>query len=135
MTQPKAKSAPPARDRRAVIYVVDDEPMLLELAMVILTAQEFKVETFRDPQAALEAFEKAEPKPALVISDYAMHQMNGLGLLEACRQIEPRQKLVLVSGTVDASVYADSTCKPDRFLAKPYEPEQLVKLVTSLLGR
>ena len=36
--------------RAATIFVVDDEPMLLDLAAAILQPLGFNVRTFRDPQ-------------------------------------------------------------------------------------
>jgi hypothetical protein len=35
---------------------------------------------------------------------------------------------------VDASVYRNSTAKPDRFLAKPYQARQLTDLVNAVLA-
>ena len=82
MNEPKEDSAGRRERGEALIYVVDDEPMLLELASVILEPLGYPVETFRSPETALRAFELAEPKPALIITDYAMHAMNGLELAE-----------------------------------------------------
>jgi CheY-like chemotaxis protein len=118
----------------ALVYVVDDEPMLLELATVILEPLGYTLETFRDPKSALRAFQAAEPPPALLILDYAMPAMTGLELLEACRQIRPRQKALLVSGTVGADISLNAPAKPDRFLAKPYQAKQLIEAVEALLA-
>ena len=117
-----------------MIYVVDDEPMLLELASVILEPAGYTVETFRTPETALRAFQAADPPPVLLITDYAMHMMNGLELAEACRQIRPRQKVLLISGTVGQDIYRNSPVKPDRFLAKPYQSKQLIEAVEATLA-
>jgi DNA-binding NtrC family response regulator len=117
-----------------LLFVVDDEPMLLELAGMILGPEGFDVRTFRNPATAVEAFRKSAPRPALIITDYAMHTMHGLDLIKACRRIEPRQKIILVSGTVDETVYLDSPVKPDRFLAKPFQTKKLVELVRAVLA-
>jgi DNA-binding NtrC family response regulator len=114
------------------IFVVDDEPMLLEMAAMILTPLHFRVRTFRDPQTALAEFSAADPRPALIVTDYAMHSMNGMDLIRACRRIHPKQKIILLSGTVDESVYNNAETKPDRFLAKPYQVSDFVNLVRSL---
>jgi CheY-like chemotaxis protein len=119
----------------SLIYVVDDEPMLLELATVILEPLGYQLKTFRDPAGALKAFTASNPRPALVITDYAMHAMTGLELIAACRRIEPRQKLLLLSGTVDEKTYSAAASKPDAFLGKPYQSKQLVEAVNKLLGR
>ena len=118
---------------RAAIYVVDDEPMLLELAVVILEDLDYDIKTFRDPQEALQALRSLPSPPALVITDYAMHHMNGMDLIAQCRRVHPRQKTLLISGTVDEHVFDNSPVKPDRFLAKPYQAKQLLEAVTTVL--
>jgi CheY-like chemotaxis protein len=134
MNEPKANNSGHRNNAKPLIYVVDDEAMLLELAAVILEPLHYEVRTFRDPELALQSYASATPKPALVITDYAMHKVNGLGLIEACRRIEPTQKALLVSGTVGPEVYLTAPTKPDRFLAKPYQARQLIETVKSLLG-
>jgi CheY-like chemotaxis protein len=119
-------------ETKPLVFVVDDEPMLLDVAAAILKPQ-FQIRTFSSGEAALAAF-TAEGAPALVLTDYAMHPMTGLELIRECRRLRPRQKIILLSGTVDESVYADSSAKPDLFLAKPYTPRQLISLIQSLLA-
>ncbi len=134
MSEPKASNSSPGKSPKALIYVVDDEPMLLELASAILEPLGFSLQTFRDSDSAIKAFASARPQPALIITDYAMHSTTGLDLIQACRRIQPRQRFLLVSGTVDENIYRDSPDKPDRFLAKPYQARQLVEAVESLLA-
>ena len=134
MNEPK-EASPGRRDRGGVlIYVVDDEPMLLELASVILEPLGYTVETFRSPETALHAFELADPRPAVVVTDYAMHSMSGLELAGACRRIWPKQKVLLVSGTVGPEILRIEPVQPDRFLAKPYQAKQLVEAVRTTLA-
>jgi DNA-binding NtrC family response regulator len=121
-------------DPRPLVFVVDDEPMLLELASMIIEPLGYRVKTFRDPVAALREFSLANPLPVLVVTDFAMHQMNGMDLIRDCRRINPEQKILLVSGTVDADIYRDSPQKPNAFLVKPYEATELVGLVRTVLG-
>jgi CheY-like chemotaxis protein len=116
------------------VFVVDDEPVLLELATAVLEPAGFNVRTFRDPRAALAEFSAANPRPKVLVTDYAMGEMNGLDLIRECRRIQPRQKILLLSGTVDESIYANASVKPDRFLAKPYQAEDLIALVRSLMA-
>jgi CheY-like chemotaxis protein len=114
----------------ATIFVVDDEPMLLELASAILQPLGFNVRTYRDPKKALQEFPEA--RPLVVVTDYAMGDMNGLDVVRECKRINPRQKILFVSGTVDETIYADAPEKPDRFLAKPYQIRDFVEAVQSL---
>jgi CheY-like chemotaxis protein len=125
----------PAKKPSALIFVVDDEPMLLELASVILEPEGYRIETFRDPETALQKFASAQPRPDLLITDYAMHTMNGMQLIEQSRKLEPSQKILLVSGTVGEEIYATTSIRPDCFLAKPYQADQLTAAVKALLAQ
>ena len=127
-------SKPNETDSRPVIFLVDDEAMLLELNAVILEPLGYRVLTFRDPVAAVRAFLAADPRPALVVTDYAMHAMNGMEVITACRRAQPGQKFILVSGTLGETIFEDSPEKPNRFLAKPYQCKQLTELVRALLA-
>jgi CheY-like chemotaxis protein len=133
MNKPMVNKSASANGGGAEIYVVDDEPMLLELASVILEPLGYRIKTFRSPEAAIDEFKSAQPQPALIITDYAMHTMNGLELIEACRRIRPSQKTLLVSGTVGPDIYEGTPTRPDRFLAKPYQAKQLVDAVKAML--
>jgi DNA-binding response OmpR family regulator len=113
------------------VFVVDDEPMLLELAEAILKPLGYAVRTFRDPELALKEFSIARPE--VVITDYAMGRMNGMDLIRECRRLNPRQKMILLSGTVDEHVFADAPVKPDQFLTKPYQIQELAERVRSLI--
>lgn len=114
-----------------VVFVVDDEPMLLELAEAILKPMGYQVRTFRDPEMALKEYSIAYP--AVVITDYAMGRMNGMDLIRECRRLNPRQKMILLSGTVDEHVFANAPVKPDQFLTKPYQIQELAERVRSLI--
>jgi CheY-like chemotaxis protein len=114
------------------VFVVDDEPMLLELAEAILKPLGYKVRTFRDPELALKEFPAA--RPDVVITDYAMGRMSGMDLIRECRRLNPRQKMILLSGTVDEHVFAEAPVKPDQFLTKPYQIQDLAERVRSLIA-
>jgi DNA-binding NtrC family response regulator len=119
---------------KPLVYVVDDEPLVLELSSTLLEPEGFEVMCFRDAESALEHFRAAERRPDLLISDYAMSEsMNGLQLIAACQKLCPGLKCFLVSGTVDSSVFQNSETQPDEFLPKPFRPTQFVERVRKLL--
>ena len=134
MSQPVSLPNTNGGDARPAVFVVDDEPMLLELNSIILQPLGFRIRTFRDPDTAVRAFSHASPRPVLIVTDYAMHTMNGLDLISACRRVQPGQRIILVSGTVDETIFRDSVEKPDRFLAKPYLGKQLLELARAVLA-
>ena len=122
----------PGENPAAIIFVVDDEVILLDLARAILQPLGYNVLTFQDPKKAISAL--ASAKPALVVTDYAMGGTTGLDVLRECRRINPHQKVILVSGTVDERIYADENTKPDAFLPKPYQIRDLIEAVRSLVN-
>lgn len=119
------------RTEPPTIFVVDDEVLLLDLAEAVLTPLGCKVRKFSDPEQALKEFPNAAP--AIVITDYAMGRMNGMDLIRECRRLNPQQKTVLISGTVDGEVFSDAPVKPDAFVTKPYDIAQLVTLVRKMI--
>ncbi len=118
---------------KPLVFVVDDEPMLLDLGRAVLEPAGFEIRTFRNPESLLKVYATTGQWPALIITDYAMHKMTGMDLVRECRQIHPGQKIILLSGTVDEAIYSDSYPKPDRFMAKPYQAGQLIALVNEVL--
>jgi CheY-like chemotaxis protein len=112
------------------IFVVDDEQMLLDLAEAILQPLGFDVRTFSNPRVALKEY--AAAKPVVVVTDYAMGEMNGLDLVRECRRANPNQKMLLVSGTVDENIFAGLPHKPDRFMVKPYPVHEFIEAIQEL---
>ncbi len=129
MSQSKSSNGP---EPPVTIFVVDDEQMLLDLAVAILQPLGFDVWTFSDPRKALKAFPDA--KPAVIVTDYAMGEMNGLELVRECKRVNPKQKMILLSGTVDENIYASLPQKPDRFLVKPYPVHEFIEAIRALVA-
>ena len=116
--------------KHPTIFVVDDEPMLLDLAAAILEPLGYDVRTFRDARTALAEF--AKTTPAVVVTDYSMSGMSGIDLIHECKRVNPDQKTMLMSGTVDQHIFEDHAAKPDVFLAKPYQVGEFIKSVQNL---
>jgi CheY-like chemotaxis protein len=117
----------------AKVFVVDDEPLLLELAALTLEPLGYEVRTFTDPESALREFTLA--RPDLVVTDYAMGRMSGMDLIRECRRIHPGQKIILISGTVDEYVFADARVRPDRFISKPYQLSDFSNCIKEILAQ
>jgi DNA-binding NtrC family response regulator len=132
--QTRRKAPRQTQKKRTLIYLVDDQPMLLDLAEVSLQADGYDFKKFLDPEVALQSFLKARVKPALLITDYAMGKMNGLELIEKCKAARPELKSILISGTAGAEIVLDSNIKVDRFMGKPYQPASLSDLVRRVLA-
>lgn len=133
MNQPVNSKAGRGRKKKPLIYLVDDQPLLLDLAELALKPRGYVLKKFQDPEDALKSFLEARSKPVMMISDYAMGKMNGLDLMEKCKRACPTLKTILLSGTMGVEIVLDAPVQVDRFLGKPYQPANLLELVDRLL--
>ena len=120
--------------RKPLIYLVDDQSTLLDLAEISLQADGYVLKKFEDPELALKSFIKARSKPVLLITDYAMGKINGLELIERCKEVKPDLKTIMISGTASAEILLDATVQVDRFIGKPYQPQNLAEIVRRILA-
>ena len=134
MSQSEKNSSDPRDERKPLIYIVDDEPLLSELAEASLRADGYAIEQFQDPELALKSFLQANPKPDLLLTDYAMASMNGLDLIQKCKQVKPDLKAILISGTAGAEILDRAPVRVDRFLGKPYQAAALSELARTVLA-
>jgi CheY-like chemotaxis protein len=118
-----------------LIYVVDDEAMIVAMVSAILEDEGYRLKLFRDPEVAFQSLKAASPRPNLLVSDFAMGALNGLELIRRCRAIAPELRTVLISGSIDELDAEGAVVKPDKFLAKPFQSRALVEAVRGLLTR
>ena len=118
-----------------LIYVVDDLRAVAELLVIVLKHKGYRTEMFLDSRAALTAFESANPKPVLLISDFTMPKMNGMELIERCKALSPSLKTISFSGTLDDSDLQGYAVKPDVAMRKPSKLADLLVVVKELLAK
>lgn len=123
-----------ATNQSPLIFIVDDNPDLTQMAEMVLSAEGYRCQLFCDPNQVLEVFATSPTRPDLLLTDYEMGSMNGLELIEHCRRELPDLKAVLLSGTVEAATALRHPVKINHFLSKPYQPGDLIALVKSLLA-
>lgn len=111
------------------VLLVDDEPKLLNaLKRTLMTAGwDIRIET--DPHDALALLEQREI--AVLVTDLKMPGMNGIELLQAARSAQPDCIRVLMTGHGDLQAAVDAVNSGGifRFLAKPFEHDDLVSAV------
>src|SRR5712671_2712933 len=95
VSKPEINRSAAGAPRKALIYIVDDEALLSDLAEASLQPAEYEVKQFQDPELALKSFLLAQPQPDLILSDYAMEKMNGLELIQKCKEAKPDLKAIL----------------------------------------
>ena len=118
------------------LLVVDDEPNLLRAVAACLKAADYEVSTARSAREAL--IQLAEVVPDLVVSDIRMPGMDGYQLARQLRG-SPRTALVPIVFLTAKEATADRIegfrAGIDAYLTKPFEPEELIAIVTGILNR
>jgi len=116
------------------VFIVDDDPAVLESLSRLLRAIHFPVVTFGSPQ---EFLERHDPHtPGCLVLDVAMPGLNGLELQEALRAKGSVIPIIFLTGHGDIpmSVQAMKGGALD-FLTKPVRDEDLLKAVAAALEK
>ena len=118
------------------LLVVEDEPNLLRAVAACLRAEGYEVVTARGGAEAL--VRVAERTPDLVVSDIRMPGMDGYQLARQLRAA-PRTALIPVVFLTAKDELSDRVegfrSGVDAYLTKPFEPDELVAVVSNILAR
>lgn len=115
-----------------LIYVVDDEPHLTELYTTVLEASGCRVMAFNDRAEALTAIQRENRKPDLLVIDGLGNAMLADRFMKLCLAVCPRLRILMASGLSRSDVPFFSV-RPDRFLQKPFTPEEFLHEVRAAL--
>jgi len=108
--------------------VVDDDELILESLASIFEDEGFHVLSARSGGEALRLLE-SEPVN-LILVDVKLPDMTGLELLGRIKDTTPRVRKLVLTGFPDAPSAIDAVNrKVDAYLVKPYDPENLIRLV------
>ncbi len=137
--QPSAKPANQAktmtRENSGTVLLVDDDTIVLEITAELLSRMGFDVLTEANGIDAIETFKQHKDHVSLILTDYAMPQMNGLEMLSPLREIAPGIPVILASGySEDQVMSSNHTEKPQVFLEKPYSLDDLKEAVNQSLA-
>ena len=118
---------------RARILVVDDDPDLLRLMQIRLTAAGYAVSTAESGERALA--QVSATRPQLVVTDLRMGGMDGMALFEAIRIGHPMLPVIILTahGTIPDAVSAVQRGIAG-YLAKPFDPKALLTEVERALA-
>ena len=121
-------------DAAVPILIAEDSATQAQQLQYILEQHDYRVTVAANGRLALEAAVRS--RPALIISDVIMPEMNGY---ELCRRIKADANLaqvpvVLVTTLSDPQdVIRGLECRADNFILKPYEADQLLRRIRFVL--
>jgi CheY-like chemotaxis protein len=112
------------------ILIVDDEPYMIRLLQHHIERAGFRMVKATNGREALERIR--EDRPALVIMDVMMPEINGLEVLAELRQREETRSLPVIIMTANAQRFTREQAEAagvSAFLTKPFSPTQLMNEV------
>ena len=116
------------------VLIVDDEIYIRMTLSFALEKLNFSVDTAASGTEALKKL--AERSYAVMLLDLRIPGIDGMEVLRRVPEIRPEVKVVIITayGSVEAAVEAMKLGAVD-FLQKPFDPEEVRKLVSSLLDQ
>ncbi len=117
------------------ILVVDDEPLVAELAGDILRRFGFGVLTAGAGEDAVSLYQQKSQEIVAVVLDIVMPGMDGKEVFQRLRTINPKVKVVVSSGYShdrDADTLLEQGAAG--FVQKPYRIAELIRVVNATVG-
>jgi PAS domain S-box-containing protein len=135
MEKDDTEIAPQLPCGQGTILLVDDEESLRQVGQEFLEIEGYTVITAASGEDALEIYREHQNKVDLVILDLIMPGMGGRACLKTILQINPKQKVIIVSGfSADAQVREVVEEGALGFLSKPYDLGGMIKIINNALS-
>ncbi|MGE0325012.1 MAG: ATP-binding protein [Polyangiaceae bacterium] len=131
------KSRPETPDEvpggQETILVVEDEPMVRELALNLLSQAGYRVLVASDGEEALEVFRANSSEVDLILLDVVMPKLGGREVRDAVRKLSPSTRVLFTSG-YDLGARGVFSPEPgERVIPKPYRAPELLRRIREVL--
>jgi CheY-like chemotaxis protein len=113
------------------VLVIDDEPAVRFVLRVILELDSFEVIEAGDGAEALARL--GERRVDLILTDFMMPVMDGGELIDRVRADSELADIPILM--ISSSPGARERSKPDLFMEKPFEPDEIVAQAERMTGR
>ncbi len=129
--------------RGVSILAIDDDPDVLQMLQSLLEHSGAVVESTTSPDEALRRYPSwaCGGGERLVLSDLAMHERDGISLMQAVRALEREMNLRRIPAIALSAHFRPDTRREafqggfDLFLAKPIDPSVLLNHLRAMLDR
>ncbi len=117
----------------STILVVDDEKHICQLVTMYLTNEGYAVEVAYDGRTALE--KARQIKPSLIVLDLMLPHVGGLDVCKQLRRESDVPIIILTARGDDVDRIVGLELGADDYVAKPFNPRELVARVKAVLRR
>ncbi len=116
------------------ILLIEDEPLVRDLAFEVLSSRSYRVLTARDGEEALSIARAHPTEIHLTVTDVVLPAMSGKEVARRLRETRPGLKVLFMSGYAEEQVVHRGVVERDvAFLAKPFTPAALTEKVRLVL--
>jgi PAS domain S-box-containing protein len=117
------------------ILLIEDEPLVRDLALEVLSSRSYRVLTAGDGEEALSIARAHPAEIHLTVTDVVLPVMSGKEVARRLRETRPGLKVLFMSGYAEEQVVHRGVVEEDvAFLAKPFTPAALTEKVRSVLN-
>ncbi|MEW5957308.1 MAG: response regulator [Chloroflexota bacterium] len=137
IAKPAPQEIPPklARGQGERVLLVDDEPMVMEMAQSMLEYLGYQVLTATNDRQAMEIFDRQPDDIALILVDVVVPAVGGMALANVLAQRNSRVKVIALT-EYPPEPAVKGTCPPSivDWLQKPWSLEKLAQTVKRALS-
>ncbi|HVZ36026.1 MAG TPA: response regulator, partial [Polyangiaceae bacterium] len=134
--EPCSSEAPVRDSAFETVLVCDDDDSARQLIANVLSLRGYTVLQAQGGRHALDVAAGHGGPIHLLVTDLVMPELGGLGLANELRKRAPDLFVLYISGYTDHAPLLSGALEPDtHFLAKPFLPSDLTRIVCSILER
>jgi two-component system response regulator PilR (NtrC family) len=115
-------------EKKGIIHIIDDEPIIYEVLQDILTSEGYAVEISSNGEEALEKHSSLNVD--LILLDLLMPGMDGIEVLKRLKKIEPNVVVIIITAyaSIESAISAMKTGAYD-YIQKPFKHDELLLAV------
>jgi FixJ family two-component response regulator len=134
MRQDSRATSPVSAAEEPIVYVIDDDPLMLGALSMLLRSIDLRVEAFASATEFLQ--HQLPPVPSCLVLDIRLPRLSGFDLQAELGRLGIKMPVIFITGHGDIpmSVKAMKAGAVD-FLTKPFRDQEMLDAVTAALER
>ncbi|PKK89397.1 MAG: hypothetical protein CVV64_14415 [Candidatus Wallbacteria bacterium HGW-Wallbacteria-1] len=116
------------------VVLVEDDYMVRRIIFKFLKTVGCRLMDFEDPADAVEKIKNSAMHIDLLISDVVMPKMKGPEVFTRLKQLNPKLKVIYITGHSKAYLKNEEVEEAVALLSKPFNPDELLKIVRKSLS-
>jgi signal transduction histidine kinase len=117
-----------------LILIVDDEPLIRQVAQTVLETHNYRTILASDGIEAIAVYAQHKNEISAVLMDMMMPSMDGMAAIRALQKLNPKINVIATSGlTSNAQLTVERGIDVKAFLPKPYTAKDLLDVLQRVL--